>query len=62
VPVTAPASLPAWSSLAEPEEASADELVAGCLDVAECVADLSDEESRAFADALKAELGRSGDL
>ena len=39
----------------------ADEL-AGCRDVAECVADLSDEESRAFAEALRAELGKSGDL
>jgi hypothetical protein len=62
VPATAPASLPAWSALAEPEEVPADELVAGCLDVAECVADLSDEEGRAFADALEAELGKSGDL
>lgn len=69
-PVAAPASLPAWSSLPAaddaalegfPGAASADDL-AGCHDVAECVADLSDEESRAFAEALRAELGKSGDL
>lgn len=69
-PVAAPASLPAWSSLPAADDAalegyqgaaSADDL-AGCQDVAACVADLSDEESRAFAEALRAELGKSGDL
>jgi len=69
-PVAAPASQPAWSSLPAADDAlleglsgsaSADDL-AGCHDVAECVADLSDEESRAFAEALRAELGKSGDL
>lgn len=63
-PVAAPASLPAADDAALegfPGAASADDL-AGCHDVAECVADLSDEESRAFAEALRAELGKSGDL
>jgi hypothetical protein len=66
-PVAVPASLPAWSSLPAADETvldgfqGADDL-AGCRDVAECVADLSDEESRAFAEALRAELGKSGDL
>jgi hypothetical protein len=40
---------------------SAEEIVA-CRDVAECVAGLSEEESRAFADALRAELAGSEDL
>lgn len=66
-PVTAPAAAPptlaASSSLPEAEDAvAAEDLVAGCLDVAGCVADLSDEETRAFAEALRAELGTSGDL
>lgn len=69
-PVVAPGSLPVWSSLPAADDAAlegfpgavaADEL-AGCRDVAACVADLSDEESRAFAEALRAELGKSGDL
>jgi len=66
-PVAAPPSLPVWSSLPAADDAldglpaSGDDL-AGCEDVAACVADLSDEESRAFAEALRAELGKSGDL
>jgi hypothetical protein len=68
-PVAAPPSLPVWSSLPAAEDAfdglpasaSGDDL-AGCEDVAACVADLSEEESRAFAEALRAELGKSGDL
>ena len=69
-PVAAPASLPVWSSLPAADDAALDGLpgsasgddLAGCEDVAACVADLSDEESRAFAEALRAELGKSGDL
>jgi hypothetical protein len=65
-PVAVPAS-PAWSSLPAADETALDGFqgaddLAGCRDVAECVADLSDEESRAFAEALRAELGKSGDL
>jgi len=33
-----------------------------CPDVAECVVGLSDDDSRAFADALRAELAGNGDL
>jgi hypothetical protein len=33
-----------------------------CPDVAACVAGLSDDDSRAFVDALRAELAGSGDL
>jgi len=33
-----------------------------CPDVAECVAGLSDDDSRALADALRAELAGNGDL
>ena len=40
---------------------SADELVE-CPDVAECVVELSDADSRALADALRAELAENGDL
>ena len=59
-----------WSSLpaagdpaleAVASAALAEEIV-DCRDVAECVAGLSEEESRAFADALRAELLGSGDL
>ena len=42
------------------DSASADDLE--CRDVAACVASLTDEESRALAEALRAELGPSGDL
>ncbi len=34
----------------------------GCSDVAACVVGLSDEESRALADALRADLAGNGDL
>jgi hypothetical protein len=67
-PLPAP-SASAWSSLPAAEAgldtapaAVAAEEIAGCHDVAECVADLSDEESRAFAEALRAELAASEDL
>lgn len=71
--VAAPAPSPAASassSLPVAEDASFDavppaiaaEEIVGCRDVAECVADLSDEESRAFADALRADLAASEDL
>jgi hypothetical protein len=61
-PLTASSALPAIDDAAlDGTQTSAEEL-AGCRDVAECVADLSDEESRAFAEALRAELGKSGDL
>lgn len=61
VPAPSP---PSWASAPAADEAaiegfpaavSAEEMV-GCRDVAECVADLSDDESRAFAEALRAEL------
>jgi hypothetical protein len=41
-------------------DASAEEL--GCNDVAACVVNLTDEESKALADALRAELAQIGDL
>lgn len=49
------------------EEAALDapvlvEDIAECPDVAECVASLSDDDSRALADALRAELAENGDL
>jgi hypothetical protein len=68
-PMPSPAAS-AWSSLpaagdpaidAVASTVSAEEIVA-CRDVAECVAGLSEEESRAFADALRAELAGSEDL
>ena len=69
-PVAVPASLPVWSSLPAADDQALDgfpgaasgEELAGCHDVTECVADLSDEESRAFAEALRADLEKSGDL
>jgi hypothetical protein len=62
-PIPSPAAS-AWSSLPAADEPALEaypatvfaEEVVGCRHVAECVADLSDEESRAFADALRAEL------
>lgn len=66
-PMVSPASLAASSTLPAVDDggdaatASADDL-SECLDVAACVASLTDEESRALAEALRAELGRSGDL
>jgi hypothetical protein len=63
-------SASAWSSRPAVKDApldavastvSAEEIV-GCRDVADCVSDLSDDESRAFADALRAELASSEDL
>ena len=66
-PAVAPPALPAASSAlpavdesAGVDAASAEDLE--CLDVAACVAGLTDEESRALAEALRAELGHSGDL
>jgi hypothetical protein len=63
-PLAASSAVPAADDAALegfPGTASADDM-AGCHDVAACVADLSDEESRAFAEALRAELGKNGDL
>ena len=40
----------------------APEDIVACPDVAECVASMSDEESKALAEALRAELAPSGDL
>ena len=67
--------LPAWSALPPAEEdegldvlravapAVADAApAAGCAGVAECVADLSDEESRVLADRLRQEIGRGREL
>jgi hypothetical protein len=63
-PALAPSSLSASAALPAVEEplvdaaaVSADELE--CRDVAACVAALSDEESRALADALRADLAGS---
>jgi hypothetical protein len=66
VPLVSPAPLAASATLPLADDAgdavaSADDL-AECLDVDACVASLTDEESRALADALRAELGRSGAL
>jgi anti-sigma factor RsiW len=73
-PHAAPASagpLPAWSALPPAEDDGALSLVqqvalehglspaSECRGSAECLVDLSDEESHAVADALKAELARS---
>ena len=69
-PSAAPAAvLPAWSALPPAEDdaglailehaaptAVAASPVLECADVAECVASLSDDESRALADALRAQL------
>jgi hypothetical protein len=60
-PLAASSALPAAEDATDAATASADEL-AECRDVAACVASLTDEESRALADALRAELGQSGDL
>lgn len=64
---TSPAPLAASSALPAFDETSADAAAAsveelGCTDVAACVAGLTDEESRALAEALRAELAESGDL
>jgi hypothetical protein len=65
--VVSPAPLIASSALpvagdpgAEAMAASIDDL--GCSDVADCVVNLSDDESRALAEALRADLAASGDL
>jgi hypothetical protein len=44
------------------EVAGAPEDIVACPDVEECVASLTDEESRALAEALRADMARSGDL
>lgn len=65
-PVVSPAPLASSALLAAEEGADAAMAaaydVAECRDVAACVASLTDEESRALADALRAELDGSGDL
>jgi len=62
-----PAPLAAVSAVPQLDEATTDAAMAsiddlGCQDVDACVASLDDEESTALADALRAELARSGDL
>jgi hypothetical protein len=59
-PLAASSALPLTDESAGVDAASADDLE--CRDVAACVASLTDEESRALAEALRAELGPSGDL
>lgn len=57
------ASLPAADdTVTEGVATGVSEEMVGCRDVAECVADLSDEESRAFAEALRAELAAGESL
>lgn len=65
VTLISPAPLAASSALPVLEDgadAGSVDALAECRDVAACVANLTDEESRALADALQAELGQSGDL
>jgi len=70
-----PPQLPAWSALPPAEEdeglevlravapAVADASVpAACAGVAECLVDLSDEESQVLADRLRREIGHGKDL
>ena len=63
-PAPSPARLAASSALPADEDIggadAAEDLE--CRDVAACVASLTDEESRALAEALRAELAHSGDL
>ncbi len=59
-PLAASSALPVTDEGAGVDAASADDLE--CRDVAACVASLTDEESSALAEALRAELGPSGDL
>lgn len=67
VPAPTPST---WASLPAAEDTAAEgvatgpsaEEMVGCRDVAECVADLSDEESRVFAEALRAELATGKSL
>jgi len=65
--VAAPAPVAASSAMPAVDDAGVDAVAAavedlGCSDVAACVASLTDEESRALAEALRAELTASGDL
>jgi predicted anti-sigma-YlaC factor YlaD len=65
-------TLPAWSPLPEEEDAGLEVLralepdvevlrvAAGCRGMAECVAELNEEESRALADELRADLPAEG--
>jgi hypothetical protein len=62
-----PAPMTASSALPSIDDGNVDAAAAsvedfGCSDVAACVAGLTDEESRALADELRAELAGSGDL
>jgi hypothetical protein len=59
-PLAASSALPVTEEGAGVDAASAYDLE--CQDVAACVAGLTDEESRALAEALRAELGPIGDL
>jgi hypothetical protein len=72
---TASAVLPAWSALPPADEDDSLDVLAGaaevataaapvleCSDVAACVGSLSDEESRALAEALKQQLATGGSL
>lgn len=62
-----PAPIAASSAMPPADDTGGDAAAAGvedlgCSDVAACVAGLSEEESRALAEALRAELAESGDL
>jgi hypothetical protein len=61
-PSPAALSSPALEPVAMADAPLSVEDLAECRDVAECVAALSDEESRALADVLRAELAGNGDL
>jgi hypothetical protein len=65
-PAVSPAPLVASSAQPVTEEGAGVDAASAydleCQDVAACVAGLTDEESRALAEALRAELGQSGDL
>ncbi len=59
-PLVAASAMPGGEEALDAIAASVDDL--GCQDVAGCIASLTDEESRALAEALRAELASSGDL
>lgn len=65
--VVSPAPLIASSALPGGEDPGAEAMAAsiddlGCRDVADCVVNLTDDESRALAEALRADLAESEDL
>ena len=59
-PMAAATAIPGFDDGVDAAAAAIDDL--GCSDVAACVVSLTDEESRALADALRADLAESGDL